>query len=108
MKFRVWHAPSLRFDKPLFWPDDYKEVAIVEAPAAGAVFGLTNHIDRSWTLNEGIELKTTDPVRSTSVGDVIEEVDHGHGFLVMPFGLKNIPDFTPVTFELLYELPTSA
>lgn len=76
MKFEVFHRthPTFGFDdaKPLF-PKDYDHVATVEASALGAVFQLTNHIDRPWWENEGVTLIGPEQYRSTSVGDVVKD-----------------------------------
>lgn len=81
------------------WPTLYDHVATVEAPVLGAVFELTNHIDRPWTDNPEVTLPPADAAkvaaarerdpyffnssmvlmrRSTSVGDVITTVDRNH------------------------------
>jgi hypothetical protein len=90
MMFKVWHAKPERASfgmTALTFPDDYRHVADVEAPNMGEVFRLTNHIDESWTENEGVSVPgRVDPrtVRSTSVGDVIQ--DRNRYYAVAPTG----------------------
>lgn len=65
----------------------YAPVAIVEGLAGSGVDGLTanlesafektNHVERSWMENEGVKSLVA-KARSTSVGDVIEEVLGAH------------------------------
>lgn len=74
MTFEVWHDDHPTFmathDRAMRWPTDFTHVATVEAPALGAVFQLTNHIDAAWTENTGVTAHVGRP-RSTSVGDVV-------------------------------------
>jgi hypothetical protein len=45
----------------------------VEAPALGAVYAWTNHVDAPWWDNEDVTLVGAKDKRSTSVGDVVVE-----------------------------------
>lgn len=83
--FQVFHHIGsdrhTRFSERAFagWPADYTKVADVDAPALGAVFGLTNHIDSSWLENAGVR-PVVSSARSTSVGDVIvDAAGKAHG-----------------------------
>lgn len=104
--FRVFHAKAVvdennmvsikgrfGFDATTF-PDDFRHVADVVAPALGAVFGLTNHINHAWPENEGVLVASgLNPLtlRSTSVGDIIQD---GHTFYaVAPTGFVTLPPF---------------
>lgn len=72
----------------------YQQVAIVEDQGCTQsdnldfAFELTNHIDCSWTENEGVTALKNE-VRSTSVGDIM--ITHlGKMFVVGPFGFTQI------------------
>ena len=54
--------------------DLYHLAAVVEADTVDAVFPITNHIDNSWTENDGILWHAERP-RSTSMGDVAVPLD---------------------------------
>lgn len=87
--FNVYHAknPAFGFGKDGKFPEDFELIATVEAENPSEAFYLTNHINASWTKNEGIvKLYNTNP-RSTSVGDVVED-DCGMVEVCMPFGWK--------------------
>lgn len=58
----------------------YVKVADLMADDLDEVFEKTNHIDRSWTENEGI-VWNADRVRSTSVGDIIVAEDQKRFFV---------------------------
>lgn len=87
MKFTVYHTKSWALNSLLhlgiggFRPHkhDYKMVATVECGSLGEVFRLTNHINHSWTENEGV-FAVSEKVRSTSVGDVV--IDEGGNLFV--------------------------
>lgn len=77
MKYVVWHAKDEVIfkglaSKPSF-PADYRRVAVVECKNVDDVFRVTNHIDESWTKNPEVVTLIEKSVRSTSVGDVVEE-----------------------------------
>ena len=97
-RYAVYHANDLlAMVKPEAsnWYEDrsrsYTRVADVVAPLE-QVFALTNHIDHAWTSNPEVVWHTTAvPLRSTSVGDVIVASESGQAWLVMPFGLQELP-----------------
>jgi hypothetical protein len=74
---QVWHAkqPTFGMGPTPAWPDDYELVAEVECDTPGEAFRLTNHIDRAWWKNPGVQVVGEPRHRSTSVGDVVEIVD---------------------------------
>jgi hypothetical protein len=96
--YAVYHAKDLfamALPEASHWYEDrsryYTHVANVEAPLA-QVFALTNHIDKSWTSNPQVVWHATaDPLRSTSVGDVIVSCESGQAWLIMPIGLQELP-----------------
>jgi hypothetical protein len=104
--YTVFHANDLHdmiAPQAEHWHGDrsrhYTHVADVVAPLA-QVFALTNHIDRPWTDNPEVVWHTADPVRSTSVGDVILSEESGRAWLVMHFGLQELAtDHDPTTGE---------
>ena len=76
---QVWEGKS---------PDiSYLPVALVDTDNLETAFMLTNHIDESWTLNEGVD-PLLSKVRSTSVGDVM--VRGEKRFLVSPMGFTQL------------------
>jgi hypothetical protein len=99
--FKVWHRRHPLFmdvpDDPAVdaFPEGFDHVATVTARNADMThadcFELTNSIDRSWWLNEGVELSDAvrSGARSTSVGDVVECAD-GRAFLVQGIGWQQI------------------
>ena len=73
---RVYHASVGTFGQSSVcpmpnWPDDYEFVAKVDGDLLEDAFVLTNHIEKSWTENDGVEEIGPGPHRSTSVGDVV-------------------------------------
>lgn len=94
MRFELWHrdVPTFRDNNPrelqLDFPKGFTMVAIIDAPAVGAVFQLSNHIDRPWTENaEVVELPKGDRLRSTSVGDVIVNIETINAWTIDDIGL---------------------
>ena len=62
------------FSKPEF-PKDYERVAVVECKDVDDAFRATNHIDSDWTNNPEVTcMAVVGGCRSTSVGDVVEEL----------------------------------
>lgn len=74
----------------------YSPVAFVHnVTGIEEIFGLTNHIDTSWTDNKKhiVEINPSEGKRSTSVGDIILDAKKEKVFLVSSFG------FTELTHE---------
>ena len=91
MRYTIWHVKQPTFDlgaKPVF-PDFYDRVAIVEAQNRDDVFRIGNHIDSDWTKNPEVIQCFKRPVRSTSVGDVVED-ENGNKHYVAPVGWKEV------------------
>jgi hypothetical protein len=95
MKYVVWHAKDEAMvrglvSKPSF-PADYRRVAVVDCKDVDDVFRATNHIDESWTKNPEVVTLIEKSVRSTSVGDVVEElVPDGAKWLCAPVGWEKL------------------
>lgn len=51
---------------------NFDAVAVLEADSLGAAFEASNHVHGDWTKVEGVKLLTLRPLRSTSVGDLLE------------------------------------
>lgn len=77
MKFNIYHAkePTFGFGEQPKFPEAYDKVAIVEAESMKDTFRITNHIDEPWTDNPEVVKMYKERVRSTSVGDVVEDAD---------------------------------
>ena len=71
----------------------FELVAEVEGEDLERAFSATNHIDRDWSDNPDVEVKTTNPRRSTSVGDLV--VRDGTTFVVDKYGFSEIPRAAP-------------
>lgn len=93
-KYKVYHS---RNEEELFtarselWKEadqNYRLVAEVEASSLAEVYHLTNHIERDWRENAGVSPSWDEPVRSTSVGDVI--VQGETAWLVTAYGFVEI------------------
>lgn len=110
-KFLVYHnnnfishhfTPNLKLDSNLLYL-----VAEVECENLEEAFRLTNHIDQDWWNNP--EIRTYYRSRSTSVGDLIYNVEHETLHRVDSFGFSVIhqetifPDGLPNTFGPLAE-----
>ena len=66
----------------------FELVAEVEGDDLERAFSATNHIDRDWSENPDVEVKTAASRRSTSVGDLV--VRDGASFVVDKFGFSEI------------------
>ncbi|HQN17583.1 MAG TPA: hypothetical protein PKV86_00525 [Syntrophobacteraceae bacterium] len=81
--------------------DDYALVAQVCCRALGEVFNLTNHIDKPWQQNDGVqEVNPQMKKRSTSVGDVVLWDDKGVYYLVANLGHRIISKEAVVNMEM--------
>lgn len=93
MKFRVLHNPEFfnykQGDDLVF--DDFIAVADVDAESLEQVFELTNCITQGWWLNEGVTALIESNRRSTSVGDVIVNLDDQSAHAVCMFGFEKLP-----------------
>lgn len=67
----------------------YTEVAEVDTDSFDTAYRLTNHIESSWTENEGVTAKG-EKSRSTSVGDLMG-TDDGSFHIVSNFGFTKVP-----------------
>lgn len=67
----------------------YREVALVQSPTIDQIFPLTNHIDWDWTENEGV-LQHADRCRSTSIGDIVLDVETGSLHACVNVGWKQL------------------
>ncbi len=73
------------------FPDDYTLVAQVHCTTFNVAYWLTNHFDKPWPQNNGVqEVNPQIGKRSTSVGDVILLDDKGIYCLVASLGFKEI------------------
>lgn len=72
----------------------YAAVAIVNCDTVDQVFTLTNAISRTWTKNEEVTHLRATPERSTSVWDVIMDMDNGRLHICAPFGWEDITALT--------------
>lgn len=95
---RVYHARP-EFQAPsgdgpsTFFRCFYEFVAKVEGDDSDEAFRLTNHIDRDWTENPGVQA-APGRHRSTSVGDVLVMPDGRHLYIAA-VGFKEIPTSEP-------------
>lgn len=91
-KFKVYQAKTLA---DMFGPypslslANYNEVATLECRDLDDAYRLTNHMDKDWTLNREI-LSCNATCRSTSVGDVIVQMDEGKAFRCMPYNWEEV------------------
>jgi hypothetical protein len=112
--YRVYHTNDWSLNTPLhFMSDeelkefkpkrsDYQVVATTVCEGLEDVFRLTNHIDREWWKNPEVTLNSASKSRrSTSVGDLVEEVDSEKLWLCASVGwaeveweedVDNLPD----------------
>lgn len=91
---KVWHNDrtfSADRDKPAVWPEHFTHVADVATGEPGEAYELTNSITNDWKLNHGVTPLAWVPVRSTSVGDVMELAD-GTLLLVKGIGFGEVVD----------------
>jgi len=86
-----WHERGLSFEL----------VAQVAGGDLERAFAATNHIDRDWSDNPDVEVKTSAPRRSTSVGDLV--VRDGVTFVVAKFGFSEIERPAPVELDVEHE-----
>jgi len=72
------------FIKNMFDEGKYESVAFVDTQDLEEAYMKTNHMEQSWTENEGVKA-LVERTRSTSVGDIIMKADGmyivaSHGF----------------------------
>jgi hypothetical protein len=84
---RRWHG----LEQELY----YKEVAIIKVARSETqleeVYRLTNHSDRNWThRSEVVWVQETEPIRSTSVGDIVVSLLSGTAWMVKNMGFQVI------------------
>ena len=94
--FEVFHVKrgleTWGFGPKRNFPDDYDFVAKVHCSFLREVFEKTNHIDRNWTENEGIDA-IDNQRRSTSVGDVVRDLRTNQYFLCEMVGWSEFSCF---------------
>lgn len=95
MQHLVMISPTDRELQTLFGSEfntEYKLVAELDSSDLEEIFDLTNHVTKPWPTNEGVEMKTEAPVRSTSVGDVVRLPDMTY-HLCLSIGWRDVTDF---------------
>lgn len=94
---KVWHAKKPNFGLGQLiqelpdpeWPDGYELVAEIACGDPETAFALSQHItDHSWLKGERVFPKVEVDVRSTSVGDILE--DQGELYRVEMVGLSRL------------------
>lgn len=90
MTYIVYHAKEPTFSDTLseIRMSDFEAVASVDCETLEEVFYLTNHIDKDWWDNPQVSLLKRS--RSTSVGDVVEQVESNKKFRCQSVGWKEI------------------
>jgi calcineurin-like phosphoesterase len=83
MLFKLFHAltPNRGWGEPPKFPEEYQEVAEVEAENQEDVFTMTNHDE--WHKEDGVKV-CVDSVRPTNVHDVV--VGRGKNYLCQRVG----------------------
>lgn len=97
MILRVYHSKLNHFNETIARRSQYQAVADVTAQvniftteALDVAFRDTNHIDCSWWDNETVKKLVPENVRSTSVGDLIENTETGEFWLCMNAGWSQV------------------
>ena len=97
------------------WPDSYKLVATVQCQSKERAYQLTQHVENSSWLDNPDVRAGVEEARSTSVGDIIVNVDDIVPWMVSPFGYylvldvrgrlyaSGVHDFDEVLFTASYE-----
>ena len=95
--FKIYHSKKCELNSQLHFlncefyfahKNLYDHVANVDCNSVGQTFQLTNHIDFSWWENEGVTLIKES--RSTSVGDVVEDMKTNKLWLCCSVGWQQI------------------
>ena len=97
-QFKVFHAnnPKFGFGDPIFNDQNYIHVATVECETIDEAFEITNHIWHDWTNNQEViwcskqTIGSEKALRSTSVGDVIQDMETCEHYRCMMAGWKRI------------------
>ena len=75
-QFEVWHKKTPDFrdpNEPTVFKAHYDLIATIKCEKLDDTFRLTNHIDEPWWDNP--EVRTVQESRSTSVGDLVRNVN---------------------------------
>ena len=68
---------------------EYTYVAHVKCSEVDEAWCLTQNIDKAWQLNEGVTAMREDTMRSSMVGDIVED-DHNRLWLCKSVGWERI------------------
>lgn len=68
---------------------EYEPVATVRSDDRNVAFHLTNHLESNWQVNNGVSSYPGEH-RSTSVGDIMEDMKTGELFLVANYGFQKL------------------
>lgn len=97
-EYLVCHAKDFGSTCP--WPLDYEPKAVVVAKSLDEVFLATNHTEVNWSTRRNVTLLAKGPFRSTSVGDVVIQLQ-AQPFLCNEFGWTPLSDNCTVQPNLL-------
>ncbi len=94
MKYGIWHVRDIFLGEVAFgwgrlgmFPDEFAEVAQLEADSLNAAFAASQNLEDSWLKNPTV-VSNREGCRSTSVGDVI--VEDGIAYLVERVGFRKL------------------
>lgn len=90
MKFAIFHAKKGNFLADELPIGDFKFVATVNADNINDVFGISQNIDKSWLKNQDVIATTQTEARSTSVGDVIKDIENSRFYMLEFTGMTEV------------------
>ena len=91
MEFEVYHSVRGNFSgEENVKSNQYEKVAVVEADSLDDVYDMTQNISHSWTKNKGVKIPLKEICRSTSIGDIIRNLNENQSYIVKMVGFKKI------------------
>jgi len=89
MKFNIYHAIKGNFFADNIPEESYKKVAFLEASSLDEAYAKTQNIDSGWVKNHNVTTELTQ-CRSTSVGDIIYNIEENQGYMVKDIGFEKV------------------
>ncbi len=88
MEIKVYHAKKGNFFAEHIPRNEYELVAKIDAEGLEDTFRLSQNINQRWTNNRQVMFRSSNELRSTSTGDVLEM--NGKHFMVLDIGWDEI------------------
>lgn len=92
MKFDIYHSAKINFFEDILPKESYTKVASIETESLDEAYHQSQNISSSWLQNPTVITELTQ-CRSTSMGDIIYNIEEKQSYMVSGIGFKKVDMF---------------